>query len=60
MIENKKILIVEDEVKVATFIKKGLQTQNFEAEVAETGNEAKRFLRKIRSILSYSILDCQI
>lgn len=43
MIENKKILIVEDEVKVATFIKKGLQTQNFEAEIAETGGEAKRF-----------------
>ncbi|GGD71663.1 DNA-binding response regulator [Emticicia aquatilis] len=41
MIENKKILIVEDEAKVATFIKKGLQTQNFEAEVAETGGEAK-------------------
>ncbi len=41
MIENKKILIVEDEVKVATFIKKGLQTQNFEAEVAETGIDAK-------------------
>lgn len=43
MIENKKILIVEDEVKVATFIKKGLQTQSFEAEIAETGNDAKRF-----------------
>jgi two-component system, OmpR family, copper resistance phosphate regulon response regulator CusR len=43
MIENKKILIVEDEVKVATFIKKGLQTQNFETEIAETGSEAKRF-----------------
>lgn len=42
MVENKKILIVEDEVKVATFIKKGLQTQNFEAEIAETGQEAKR------------------
>ncbi|MFY7909053.1 MAG: response regulator transcription factor [Emticicia sp.] len=41
MIENKKILIVEDESKVATFIKKGLQTQNFDAEIAETGNEAK-------------------
>ncbi len=40
--ENKKILIVEDEVKVATFIKKGLQTQNFEAEVAETGSDAKQ------------------
>lgn len=43
MIENKKILIVEDELKVASFIKKGLQTQNFEAEVAETGIDAKRF-----------------
>jgi two-component system copper resistance phosphate regulon response regulator CusR len=43
MIENKKILIVEDELKVASFIKKGLQTQNFEAEVAETGSDAKRF-----------------
>lgn len=43
MLENKKILIVEDEIKVATFIKKGLQTQNFEAEIAETGSEAKRF-----------------
>ncbi|AFK01936.1 two component transcriptional regulator, winged helix family [Emticicia oligotrophica DSM 17448] len=42
MMENKKILIVEDEVKVATFIKKGLQTQNFEAEVAETGSDAKQ------------------
>jgi DNA-binding response OmpR family regulator len=47
MIENKKILIVEDEVKVATFIKKGLQTQNFEAEVAETGSDAKRFFSEI-------------
>lgn len=41
MIENKKILIVEDESKVATFIKKGLQTQSFDAEIAETGSEAK-------------------
>jgi two-component system copper resistance phosphate regulon response regulator CusR len=42
MVENKKILIVEDELKVATFIKKGLQTQNFDAEIAETGNQGKR------------------
>lgn len=41
MAENKKILIVEDEGKVANFIKKGLQTQSFDAEVAETGSEAK-------------------
>jgi DNA-binding response OmpR family regulator len=43
MIEYKKILIVEDELKVASFIKKGLQTQNFEVIVAETGRDAKRF-----------------
>jgi DNA-binding response OmpR family regulator len=43
MIEYKKILIVEDELKVASFIKKGLQTQNFEVVVAETGRDAKRF-----------------
>ena len=36
----KNILIVEDEEKVATFIKKGLQTQNFIAEIAETGKVA--------------------
>lgn len=42
MTENKRILIVEDEVKVATFIKKGLQTQNFDAEIAELGSEAKK------------------
>lgn len=41
MVENKKILIVEDEIKVATFIKKGLQTQSFDAEIAETGGDAK-------------------
>ena len=34
---NKKILVVEDEGKVATFIKKGLQTQSFEAEIAVDG-----------------------
>ena len=43
MIEYKKILIVEDELKVASFIKKGLQTQNFEVIVAETGRDAKRY-----------------
>jgi two-component system, OmpR family, copper resistance phosphate regulon response regulator CusR len=42
MMNNKKILVVEDEAKVATFIKKGLQTQSFEAEIAFDGEEAKR------------------
>jgi two-component system, OmpR family, copper resistance phosphate regulon response regulator CusR len=40
MIEQKKILIVEDEFKVATFIKKGLLTQNLISEIASTGLEA--------------------
>jgi two-component system, OmpR family, copper resistance phosphate regulon response regulator CusR len=39
---NKKILVVEDEQKVATFIRKGLQTQSFEAEIASDGSEAQR------------------
>jgi len=44
MMDLKNILIVEDEEKVATFIKKGLQTQNFIAEIAETGKEALQLL----------------
>lgn len=40
MVEQKKILIVEDEFKVATFIKKGLLTQNLNSEIASTGQEA--------------------
>ena len=38
---NKHILVVEDESKVATFIKKGLQTPSFEVCVASTGEEAQ-------------------
>lgn len=40
MNKTKKVLIVEDELKVATFIKKGMQTQGFEVEVAPNGGEA--------------------
>lgn len=40
MVEQKNILIVEDEFKVATFIKKGLLTQNLTSEIAFTGLEA--------------------
>ena len=43
MIVNKRILVVEDEIKVATFIKKGLKTQSFEAEIALDGEEAKKW-----------------
>ncbi len=40
MNENNYILIVEDEEKVANFIKKGLQTQNITADIANSGNMA--------------------
>lgn len=40
MVDQKKILIVEDEFKVATFIKKGLLTQNLNSEIAANGLEA--------------------
>lgn len=40
------ILIVEDEIKVATFIKKGLETQNFAPEVAHTAREALDLFNK--------------
>ena len=42
MNDTKKILIVEDDVKVANFIKKGLFTQQFESEIASDGQAAKR------------------
>ncbi|MGA0555694.1 response regulator transcription factor [Larkinella sp. VNQ87] len=38
---NGHLLVVEDEPKVATFIKKGLQTQGYTIEVALTGEEGK-------------------
>ena len=40
MIENPKILIVEDEEKVANFLKKGLQIQGWESSIAPDGNTA--------------------
>lgn len=50
-----KILIVEDEVKVATFIKKGLETQNFEACIAPTAAEALKLF--VENTYSVVILD---
>ncbi len=44
--DSKNILIVEDEEKVATFIKKGLQTQNFIADIAGTGRDALNLLNE--------------
>lgn len=40
MLEKKNILIVEDEVKVAAFIHKGLQTQDFSSDIADCGFQA--------------------
>jgi two-component system copper resistance phosphate regulon response regulator CusR len=40
-----KILIVEDEPKVASFIKKGLEENNYEAEVAYDGLMAEKLVR---------------
>jgi DNA-binding response OmpR family regulator len=40
MLENKNILIIEDEVKVAAFIHKGLQTQDFTSDIADSGFQA--------------------
>jgi DNA-binding response OmpR family regulator len=37
-----KILVVEDEVKVASFVKKGLEQAGFEADVASDGEEAQQ------------------
>ncbi|MBC7616305.1 MAG: response regulator transcription factor [Pedobacter sp.] len=46
MLQQKKILIVEDEFKVATFINKGLLTQNISGEIAFTGLEAMQLFNK--------------
>ena len=46
MFEQQKILIVEDEIKVATFIKKGLLTQKFHSDIAFTGLEAIELFNK--------------
>lgn len=40
MSDSKTFLIVEDEEKVASFIKKGLFTQGYNSEIASTGHEA--------------------
>jgi two-component system, OmpR family, copper resistance phosphate regulon response regulator CusR len=46
MTVGQNILIVEDEEKVAVFIKKGLKTQNFDADIAGTAEEAIRLFSK--------------
>jgi DNA-binding response OmpR family regulator len=43
-----KILIVEDEPKVASFIKKGLEENNYDAEIAYDGLSAEKLVQHIR------------
>lgn len=43
MSDSKTFLIVEDEEKVASFIKKGLYTQGYDSVIASTGHEALGF-----------------
>lgn len=46
MVQDKKILIVEDEIKVAAFISKGLNTQNLSNDIAGSGLEAIQLFDK--------------
>ena len=46
MLVQQNLLILEDEIKVATFIKKGLLTQNILSEIAFTGLEAVELFNK--------------
>ena len=43
-----KILIVEDEPKVASFIKKGLEENNYDAEIAYDGLSAEKLVQYTR------------
>ena len=43
-----KILIVEDELKVASFIKKGLEENNYDAEIAYDGLTAEKLVKSNR------------
>lgn len=42
MLHKPRLLVVEDETKVATFIKKGLETQAYQVDVGADGREGKR------------------
>ena len=42
-----KILVVEDEAKVASFIKRGLEQSGYEVEVAATGEEGIEMIRSV-------------
>ncbi len=50
-----KVLIIEDEPKVARFIKKGLEEQTYEADVAYDGIMGKKLL--LQKNYDFVILD---
>jgi len=52
------ILLVEDEIKVAAFIKKGLEKQGFTVEAAADGREAKQFFEA--NTYNLAILDVNL
>ena len=52
MSDSKTILIVEDEEKVASFIKKGLFTQGYISVIATTGREALGFFETQNNLVS--------
>ncbi|MEZ0540723.1 response regulator transcription factor [Fibrella arboris] len=53
-----RLLVVEDEAKVALFIKKGLEIQSFEVTLASDGREGKRLISSQRYDLA--ILDVNL
>jgi DNA-binding response OmpR family regulator len=52
-----KILVIEDEVQVSSFIKQGLEEQSFEVDVAYDGNIAKRLaLSRVYDVILLDIV----
>lgn len=41
-----RILVVEDDFKIASFIKKGLQEESYEVDIADDGNQAIEYAQK--------------
>ena len=42
-----RILVIEDEKKIASFIKKGLTENNFVVDIAETGEDGLRLMQSV-------------
>lgn len=57
-VENRKILLVEDEVKVASFIRSGLEESGFEVDIAFDGLEGNR--KAMESYFDILIIDINL